>query len=82
MAVVNRKSQKDILEKFDYKGRDFRMRNALRDSDRFSKAVLYQILQILSRTDEKLKSAKGDRNIMLEQAVMEIFFCRQRERKI
>ena len=82
VAVVNRKSQKDILEKFDYKGRDFRVRNALRDSDRFSKAVLYQILQILSRTDEKLKSAKGDRNIMLEQAVMEIFFCRQRERKI
>lgn len=80
VAAVSRREQKDILAHFDYKGRDFRVRNAVRDCSRFSKETLYQILQVLGRTDEKLKSAKGDRNIMLEQAVMEIFLCRQRER--
>ncbi|MBC8570788.1 DNA polymerase III subunit delta [Zongyangia hominis] len=82
VAAVSRKEQKDILEHFDYKGRDFRVRNAVRDSSRFTKTTLFEILEVLSRTDEKLKSAKGDRNIMLEQAVMEIFLCRQRERKV
>lgn len=60
------------IDTFGYRGREFRLRNAARDSKRLSAAALANSVELLAKTDMAMKSAPGDRRIMLEQAVVEL----------
>ncbi len=52
-----------------YKGKEFRLRNALRDGNRLSSAALREALEVLAGADAGLKSGRADGRVLLEQAV-------------
>lgn len=65
---------------FDYKGKEFRLRNAERDVRRLSMAALRESLDILLETDLSLKGARGSRRIMLEKMIARLLLAAQKEK--
>lgn len=64
-------------EELGYKGREFRIRNALRDADRFSKSTLRGFLRLLIEADYSLKSTRRDPVIVLQETLTRLFLLRQ-----
>jgi DNA polymerase-3 subunit delta len=64
----------NIVNDFDYKGREFIARNSVRDSEKLSLANLRRCLKILSETDLKLKSSHESSKILLEKAITRMSF--------
>ena len=62
-----------IKQNFSYKGRDFVVRNSLRDCSRYSLQVLERSVICLAQTDHRMKSSRADPTILLEQAVTQLF---------
>lgn len=73
-------SAQDPAQYFDYKGKEFRLRNAERDVRRLSLAALRESLDILLETDLSLKGARGSRRIMLEKMIARLLLAAQKER--
>ncbi|WP_312641458.1 DNA polymerase III subunit delta [Hydrogenoanaerobacterium sp.] len=74
VARENSKTAADLSRIFGaYKGKDWRVRNAMRDCDRFGKAQLGSILELLAKADYKLKSSKTDNVIILQETITRIF---------
>jgi len=63
----------DAIDAFGYKGKDFRIKNAMRDQHRFTVDFLRGSLEILARADYRLKSSRTEDRIVVEQAIAEIF---------
>ncbi|MCI9414071.1 MAG: DNA polymerase III subunit delta [Clostridiales bacterium] len=57
---------------FQYRGREFRLRNAARDCARLSLPVLRDSLEVLAQADLKLKSSRTDKRTVLEQTAAEL----------
>ncbi|MCI8554165.1 MAG: DNA polymerase III subunit delta [Clostridiales bacterium] len=57
---------------FQYKGREFRLRNAARDCARLSLPALRASLEVLARADLRLKSSQADKRTVLEQTAAEL----------
>lgn len=72
-ARAGGKSVPDMVKDFDYKGKDFRPRNAMSQCGRLSEQALRKSLEELARCDRNLKSSRGDDRIMLEQTVTRLF---------
>lgn len=68
-----------IAEDFGYRGREFRVKNALRDSARYSVEFLHKALSLLEEADYRLKSSRADSRLIVEQAVTELFYTLQKE---
>ncbi|WP_296626900.1 DNA polymerase III subunit delta [uncultured Negativibacillus sp.] len=62
-----------IKQNFSYKGRDFVVRNSLRDCAKYPLEVLQRSVIYLAQTDLRMKSTRADNNLLLEQAVTELF---------
>lgn len=62
-----------IKQNFSYKGRDFVVRNSLRDCAKYPLEVLQLSVIYLAQTDLRMKSTRADNNLLLEQAVTELF---------
>ena len=62
----------EAAKHFDYKGKEFRLRNAERDSRGVSLPVLRRSLDVLLKADLALKGARGDRRITLERYIAEL----------
>jgi DNA polymerase-3 subunit delta len=60
------------IDAFGYRGREFRLKNAARDGRRVSAKALGESIDLLAETDMAMKSAPGDRRVMLEQTVVEL----------
>lgn len=74
VARENSKTAADLSRIFStYKGKDWRVRNAMRDCDRFSKTQLGSILALLAKADFKLKSSKTDHVVLLQETITRIF---------
>ena len=58
---------------FGYKGRDFAVRNAFRDSRKLSLRFLREALEILTRADYELKNSPVDGKIILQRTLTELF---------
>jgi len=56
----------------DFKIKDFRVTNALRDANRFSEPYLVRCIEILTQTDNELKNSSTDKKTVLEKAVAQI----------
>lgn len=54
---------------FDYRGKEFRLRNAARDSASLDLARLRAALELLAKADRMLKGSRTDRRVILEQTV-------------
>lgn len=75
-AKIAGQSENAIAESFNYKGREWLIRNAVRDSKNLSLDNLRDAIDVLSSTDEKLKSTAIDKNLLLEETVMKLLMLR------
>lgn len=57
---------------YNYKNKEFRLRNALRDASKTDLRQLRVCLDVLSDTDIKLKSTAADKRILLEETVVKL----------
>lgn len=62
-----------IKQNFSYKGREFVVRNSLRDCSKYSIEVLRSSVAYLADIDFRMKSTRADNEQLLEQAVTELF---------
>lgn len=65
-----------IISSFNYKGREWLVRNAARDSKNLSIENLRDAITLLSKTDEMLKSTSIDKNLLLEETVAKLLALR------
>lgn len=69
---------------FDYKNKEFRLRNAERDGRKLSTAMLRQSLEALSSADAQLKGGRGDRKLFqrltLEKLIAELLWIAEKEK--
>lgn len=79
LASRQGKGQNEILAAFDYKGREFRVRNAMREVSRCSTAFLRGALELLTETDLQLKSSGISDQVLLEKLLTQLFVLRQSE---
>ena len=77
-ALESGATQKQIESDFNYRGKEFRVGNALRDCRRQSAPFLSESLKILMKTDERLKSSRTDKRVVLEQLIFEMDALRKR----
>ncbi len=69
-------NEADLSNYFQYKGREFLIRNASRDCRNISFDNLRQAIDVLCTTDELLKSTAIDKNLLLEEAVAKLLLLR------
>ena len=75
-AKASGANENELSQYFAYKGREFLIRNAARDCRTLSVNSLRNALDVLSDTDEKLKSTSVDKNILLEETVAKLLMMR------
>ena len=63
---------------FDYARKEFRLRNAERDSKRFSTQMLRQCIGTLLEADIALKGARGDRRIVMEKLIARLLLIAEK----
>lgn len=72
----------EIAKEFGYSGKEFRLRNAARDCAHVSVSQLRKSLDILLKTDLKLKSTRLDGRVALEQALGQLLLLYAEEASI
>ncbi len=77
-ALAVGKQQTHILQDFSYRGRDFAVKNAIRDSGRISIEQLRCCILILRDTDAALKSSRTDGRILIEAAITRMLLAARR----
>lgn len=80
-AVQSGQSALAPAKYFDYKGKDFRLRNAERDGGRFSMEMLRQSLDALLEADVALKSARGNRRTVMEKLIAKLLLIAEQEKQ-
>lgn len=66
----------ELKNYFNYKGRDFVITNAVRDSRSISIENLRQAIDVLATTDEKMKSTAISQQLLLEETVAKLLSLR------
>jgi DNA polymerase-3 subunit delta len=69
-----------IAADFQYKGKEFRLKNAERDLRRMNIEYLRACLEIMIETDAALKSSRVDRRVLMEEMFARMMLCSQKER--
>ena len=64
------KNERAILDFYQYKGKEFRMRNAMRDCSKYSMAKLKRCIIKLSELDLKLKTTSLNPKYLIEEAII------------
>jgi DNA polymerase-3 subunit delta len=77
-ALLSGVRQTELENDFNYRGREFRIRNAIRDCAGLEIEFLRGSLGLLMRTDESLKSTRIDKRVILERLVVEMAALRKR----
>lgn len=62
----------DVSKYYNYKGREFTLRNASRDCAALSINQLRSSLDVLMEADNKLKSTGADKKLVLEEALVKL----------
>lgn len=71
-------SENELSKYFNYKGREWLIRNAVRDCRTISVESLREAIDVLSSTDELLKSTSIDKNLLLEETVAKLLMLRNK----
>ena len=79
LAVRQGMGQNEILDAFDYKGREFRVRNAMKETSRCSTSFLRGAMDLMTEADLRLKSTGVDDQVLLEKLLTQLFVLRQSE---
>ncbi|MDR3644176.1 MAG: DNA polymerase III subunit delta [Clostridia bacterium] len=80
-ALASGAGQADLERDFNYRGKEFRVRNALRDCRGVSLDYLAGCVDLLFGADEKLKSSRTDRRLLLEQLVVSLGALAEAEKR-
>lgn len=75
-ALSSGEGEGSLGDYFNYKGREWLIRNAIRDSKSLSLDNLRDAIDVLSATDELLKSTSIDKNLLLEETVAKLLMLR------
>ena len=75
VAQQSGKNIYDVAEVFDYKRKMFRLENAQRYSKNISMESLRKCIELLTQTDEQLKSSRLDSRILLEKLIAKLAIC-------
>lgn len=78
VAAAAGKGQADLAADFPYRGREFRIRNALRDCRGLSEGYLRAALDRLLAADRQLKSSGTDSRLALERLCVDLSYLRKR----
>ena len=71
----------ELSKTFDYKGKEFRLRNAERDGAGMSmENALWESLDVLLQTDVALKSTRTDNRLWMEELIARLLLISQKER--
>ena len=62
----------DLAKDFNYRGKEFRLRNAARDASRLDIERLREQLDLLYEADCKLKGSRVDSRVVLEQTIVQL----------
>lgn len=73
LALMSGRGEREITDSFSYKGREFAVRNALRDCSGIPIERLRKCISIISECDAGIKSLRTDDRIQLEEAVTRMF---------
>jgi DNA polymerase-3 subunit delta len=65
---------------FDYARKEFRLKNAGYEAKRYSDEMLRQSLCALLEADTALKSARGDRRLILEKLIAQLIWINEKEK--
>ena len=79
-ALESGHSYSDAAQYADYKGRDFRLRNAQQNVRGLPQQVLHQSVHLLLEADLALKSSRLDGRILLEELVAKLLLAAQGDR--
>lgn len=71
-AKIAGQSAEDVGAYFNYKGREFALRNAMRDCASLSVKQLRQSLDALMQADNALKSTAADKKLVLEETMVKL----------
>lgn len=71
-ALISGVSEKVIANDFNYRGREFRVRNAVRDARNMDITFLANVIRLLMEADAKIKSTMINKRTVLEKLVIEI----------
>ena len=55
-----------------YRGKEWRVKNAMRDCGRYTHAQLAEVLELLARADYRLKSSRTENTVILQETVTHI----------
>lgn len=66
------KSYDDLTNYFNYKGREFTLKNAVRNGERLTKKQLRASLDAITESEVRLKSTSADKKIVLEELVAKL----------
>ncbi len=73
IAQQNNKKTMDIVDLFDYKGKDFRVNKAFLQSNKYNLFQLKNIINLLIETDYCLKTSSMNKKIIMEKTIIKIF---------
>ncbi|MGN1417917.1 MAG: DNA polymerase III subunit delta [Acutalibacteraceae bacterium] len=73
-------SVQSIKDNFNYKGREFVLDNAVRDSRKIDISVLRKCLDVLSEADRKLKSGRDNTTLIIEQVMVKLILIANGEK--
>jgi DNA polymerase-3 subunit delta len=77
-ALVNNKRADNVVQDFNYKGRDFVVKNAFNSCGKISLEHLREYLKILRQADLSLKSTRTDSRVIIEKAIIEMLMVARR----
>lgn len=69
-----------LKESFNYRGREFTIDNAVRDSSKLDISVLRRCLEALSEADMKLKTGRDSSTLVIEQLMVRLLLIANGER--
>lgn len=78
LALVAGEKAEYPAQFFNYKGREFRLRNAARDANTLSVEELRRCLDLLGTADRALKSGTSDEKTVLERLLVQLSGVRAR----
>lgn len=72
VATLSGVADSRVITDFNYRGREFRVRNALRDCRNVDITFLSDCLTLLMQADSRIKGTRADKRMVIEQLIVEI----------
>lgn len=79
VATLSGVADSRVITDFNYRGREFRVRNAIRDCRSVDITFLGDCLTLLMQADLRIKSTRADKRMVIEQLVVEIGLAGRRQ---